>query len=131
MVAQSRAMIGPWLAANAPTRLAIRGFLHRRRGRLPYRAQLRYELGLRHLAHLKIEAQEIGIDQRGQLADVVLKQRLADLRLDLIAVDDCRHVGAILFGEFCVMLQVEEQLAYPIIRHRCSSAVASKARSES
>ena len=49
--------------------------------------QPRDELGLRHAADLEIEAQQIGIDQRRQRGDVVREQRLAKLRLDLVAVD--------------------------------------------
>jgi len=49
-----------------------------------HRAQLCYELRLRHSAHLKIKAQEIGVDERRKAGDIILKQRLANVRLDLI-----------------------------------------------
>jgi hypothetical protein len=35
------------------------------------RVQARDELGLRHAADLEVEAQQIGVDQRRDLADVV------------------------------------------------------------
>src|SRR3974390_150475 len=121
MVSQSRAMIGPWLAAKAPTSLAMGGLLHGMSARRVHGAQLRYELRLRHSAHLKIKAQEIGVDERRKAGDIVVKQRLANVRLDLVAVDDRAHVGAIFAGEPRIMMQVEEQLAYPIVRHGRSS----------
>src|SRR5262245_31214346 len=106
-------MIGPWLAAKTPTRSAM-GTL------FPFlqRMQARDELGLRHAADLEVEAQQIGVNQRRDLADIVLEQCLADVRLDLVAANDARHVGAIFSRQLRVVMQVEEQLAHPVIRHR-------------
>ena len=52
------------------------------------RMQARDEFVFRHAADLEIEAQQIGIDQGGDGADVILEQGLAQRRLDLIAVED-------------------------------------------
>src|SRR5712691_10818219 len=71
IVSQSRAMIGPWLAAKTPTRLAMGAFFL-----FLERVQARDEFVLRHAADLEIEAQQIGIDQRRERADVVCEQRL-------------------------------------------------------
>src|SRR5262245_8002139 len=113
IVSQSRAMIGPWLAANAPTRLAID---------LPFpcleRMQPRDKLAFRHAADLEIETHEIGVDQRRDLANVVLDERLADVRLDRVALEHGRHIGAILRRQLGIVLQIEEQLAHPVIGHR-------------
>src|SRR5271165_3058354 len=128
IVSQSRAIIGPWLAAKAPTSLAMGAPPHCMSARRAHRAQLCYEFGLRHSTYLKIEAQEIGIDERRKTGDVIVKQRLANVRLDLVAVDDSRHVGAILAGEHRIMVQVKEQLAYPVVRHRRSSLETNNAR---
>src|SRR5262249_56241457 len=91
MVSQSRAMIGPWLAANTPTRSAID---------LPFpgleRVQPCDELAFRHAADLEVEAQEVGVDQRRDLAYVVFDQRLADLRLDPPALHPAAHLPPIL-----------------------------------
>src|SRR5262249_3712312 len=120
ILSQSRAMIGPWLAANTPTRLAMGDTLL---GAFPAaipaieRMQPRDELCLRHAADLEIEAQQIGVDQRRDGADVVGEQRLADLRLDLIAVDHAGHIAAVLRRQLGIVLQFEEQLADPIVRH--------------
>src|SRR5436190_13870710 len=117
MVSQSRAMIGPWLAAKTPTSSAM--------GHLLFlglqRVQAGDELGLRHAADLEVEAQEIGVDQRRDRADVVVEQRLAQFRLDLVAADYSGHVDAILRRQLRVVLEVEEQLAHPIVRHRRAS----------
>src|SRR5262249_57150654 len=108
MVSQSRAMIGPWLAANTPTRSAID---------LPFpgleRVQPRDELTFRHAADLEVEAQEVGIDQRRDLAHVVLERGLADVGIDLVALEHGGHIGAILRRPLRIVLPIEEQLAHP------------------
>src|SRR5262245_18048862 len=106
-------MIGPWLAAKTPTRSAMGALF-------PFllRVQARDELGLRHAADLEVEAQQIGVDQRRDFADVVLEQGLADVRLDLVAADHARHGGAIFSRQLRVVVQIEEQLAHPVIAHR-------------
>src|SRR5262249_8188277 len=106
-------MIGPWLAAKTPTRSAIGTPLPS----LP-RVQARDDGGLRQAADLEVEAQQIGVDERRDLPDVALEQRLADVRLDLVAADDARHVGAIFSRQLRVVMQIEEQLAHPVIGHR-------------
>jgi hypothetical protein len=75
------------------------------------------EFRLRHAADLEIEPQQVGVDQRRDDADIVRQQRFADLRLDLVTVNDAAHVGAVLRGELRIVLQVEEQLAQPVVRH--------------
>src|SRR5262249_18885301 len=122
IVSQSRAMIGPWLAANAPTRLAMDALLGLER------VQPGDELVLRHAADLEIKAQQVGVDQRRERADVVLLQRLAELGLDRVALEHGRHVDAIFRRELRVVLQIEEQLAHLIIRHRRSLARFATAR---
>src|SRR5882757_3046595 len=104
ILSQSRAMIGPWLAAKTPTRLAMGVALL---ACFPLvaglfllglqRMQARNELGFRHAADLEVEAQQIGIDQRRDRADVVREQRFAQLRLDVVAIDHAGDVGAV-FG---------------------------------
>jgi len=83
--------------------------------------QPRDELAFRHAADLEVEAQEVGVDQRRDLAHVVLEQRLADVGVDLVALEHGGHIGAILRRQLRIVLQVEEQLAHPIIGH-CRSA---------
>src|SRR6266487_2852760 len=123
IVSQSRAMIGPWLAANAPTRLAID---------LPFpcleRMQTRDELAFRHAPDLEIETQEIGVDQRRDLAHVVFDERFSDVRLDRVALEHGRHIGAILRRQLGIVLQIEEQLTYRIIGHRPFRAVSTSSR---
>src|SRR6476661_6203937 len=104
MVSQSRAMIGPWLAAKTPTRSAMGALFPFVDG-----VQARDELGFRHAADLEVEPQQIGVHERRDRADVVFQQRLADLRFDFIARDDRGHVGAKLRCKLTVLLQVEEQ----------------------
>src|SRR5262249_13647428 len=119
MVSQSRAMIGPWLAAKTPTRSAID---------LPFpgleRVQPRDELAFRHAADLEVEAQEVGVDQRRDLAHVVLEQRLADVGVDLVALEHGGHIGDKRRRPLRIVLQVEEQLAPPIDSHYSSAAGA-------
>src|SRR5262249_41681033 len=122
MVSQSRAMIGPWLAANTPTSSAMCHLL----GRLCLqRIEPRYELALGHAADLEVEAQQIGVDQRRKRSDVVDEQRPSHVGLDRVAVDHAGHVGTIIRRQLGVLVQVEEQLAHPVVGHRWSSAVTS------
>src|ERR1700688_4701973 len=85
IVSQSRAMIGPWLAAKIPTSLAMADL--RRRGGAVHRVQSRHELVLRHAADLKIKTQQVGIDQRRQCGDVVVHEGATNVRLDPVALD--------------------------------------------
>src|SRR5262245_1373140 len=84
--------------------------------------QPRDELAFWHAADLEVEAQQIGVDQWSDLTDVVFEQRLANVRLDLVAREHGGHVGAIFCGELRILLQIEEQLAHPVIGHRRSGA---------
>src|SRR3954471_6386978 len=115
IVSQSRAMIGPWLAAKTPTRSAMGGLFPLLEG-----VQARHEFGLRHAADLEVESQQIGVDARRDRTDVVFEQRLADFRFDFITVDDGGHVGAELRGQLPIVLEIEKQLAKPVVRHRRS-----------
>src|SRR6476646_636560 len=115
IVSQTRAMIGPWLAAKTPTRSAMGALFAFLEG-----VQARDELGFRHAADLEVEPQEIGVDERRERGDVVFQQRLADVRPDFVAADDGGHVGTIFRCQLAVVLQVEEQFAHPVVGHRRS-----------
>src|SRR6185295_17199212 len=115
IVSQSRAMIGPWLAAKTPTRSAMGSLF-----RLLEGMQACHELGLWHSADLEVESQQIGVDARRDRTDVVFEQGFADFRFDFITADDGGHVGAELRGQLLIVLEIEKQLAQPVVRHRRS-----------
>src|SRR6185436_5519550 len=109
----SRTISGPWLAANAPTRLAI--------------VQLADELVILHAGGEEVVAQQIGIGARGQERHVVRGDRLLHALIERIARQHPVALGTEL-GAQRWRLQIEEQLAEPIVAHyrsrsHCSSAI--------
>src|SRR6516165_5387607 len=121
-------MSGGWHAANAPAKLAI-GMMRLGLDRLGpgspgfarlglERMQARHEFLLRHAADLKVKPQQISVHERSKDRDIVLDERLAHGRRDLIAIDHARHVHPEIRRKPCIVLQVEEQLAQPIVGHR-------------
>src|SRR6516162_2404929 len=79
--------------------------------------QARHEFLLRHAANLKIKPQQISVHQRSKDRDIVLAERLAHRGRDLVAVDHACHVPAEVRRELFIVLEVEEQLAQPIVGH--------------
>src|SRR5438477_4223835 len=88
----SRMMSGPWLAANAPTRLAI---------------QFPNELVVLHAGGEEVVAQKVRVGARGEERHVVLRDRIPDGRLERIARQHLVALGAEL-GRCRGRLQVEE-----------------------
>src|SRR5882672_8569095 len=111
---QPRTMSGAWLAAYTPTSLAMAGPSRRFGSGV---AHLFQELGLGHPGDHEIEAQQVGIDPRGEEDHVIALDRLAHLRLEGIAVQNLAPVGAVLFAERSGALEIEEELAQPIVSH--------------
>src|ERR1700730_5427300 len=115
-------MSGGWQAANAPAKLAIGvdrlGLDRLRLHRLGLEGmQARPGFFLRPAADLKVEPQQISVHQRSKHGDIVRKQRLAHRGRDLIAIDRARHVLAEVRRELFIVLQVENQLAQPVVGH--------------
>src|SRR5579871_57292 len=72
----SRAIIGPWLAANTPTRLAMMRCSLLRRLRARNFIEPADEFGVLHAADRVVEPQEIGVHMRCDSGNVVGLQRL-------------------------------------------------------
>src|SRR5947209_15534514 len=88
----SRMMSGPWLAANAPTRLAI---------------QPSYELIVLHAGGEEVVAQQVGVRSLREERRIVLGDRPPDARIQWIAGKKGSLVRPEL-GLQCRRLQVEE-----------------------
>src|SRR5437660_5602837 len=99
----SRMMSGPWLAANAPTRLAM--------------VQAPDELVVLHARGEEVVAQEIRIGARREKRHVVLGDRAPHALIERIAPEDLVARRAEL-GRRRWRLQVEEQLGEPIVAHQ-------------
>src|SRR4051812_33689760 len=111
---QPRTTSGAWLDAKTPASSAMAG---PRGGIGAGRAHLAEELRVGHAAHDEIEAQQIRVDPRGEERDVVLLHRGAHLGLQGIALQDLAAVGAVLGAQRRRALQVEEELAQPVVSH--------------
>src|SRR6267378_3815564 len=75
------------------------------------------EFGLGHAGDDEVEAQQIGIDPRGEEYHVIALGRLAHLGLQRIAVQDLLPAGAVLLAQWRGALKIEEKLAQPIVSH--------------
>src|SRR5882724_12580942 len=104
----SRMMSGPWLAANAPTRLAI---------------QLPHELVVLHPGGEEVVAQEIRVRARGEERHVVLGDCLLDALFKRVSRENGSPIGAEL-GRRGRRLQVEEKLREPVVAHLLPGVVA-------
>src|SRR5690348_16216808 len=111
---QPRTMSGAWLEANTPTSLAM---ARPRGGFRSGIADLLQELRLGHPDDDEVEPQQVGIDPRREEHHVVALDRLAHLGLQGIAVGDLRASGAILRAQGRGALEIEEQLAQPVVSH--------------
>src|SRR4051812_15768048 len=109
-----RTTSGAWLDAKTPASSAMTG---PRGGIGAGRAHLAEELRVGHAAHDEIEAQQIRVDPRREERHVVLLHRRAHLGLQGIAVQDFPAVGAVFGAERGRALQVEEELAQPVVSH--------------
>src|ERR687888_2035236 len=98
----SRMMSGPWLAANAPTKLAM--------------AQALDELVVLHAGSEKVIAQEIRIGARGEKRHVVLGNRALHALIERIAREHLFPLRAELRRRGG-RLQVEEELGEPVVAH--------------
>src|SRR5437660_3825257 len=98
----SRMMSGPWLAANAPTRLAM--------------VQAPDEFVVLHADGEEVVAQEIRIGARREERHVVLGDGALHALIERIAREDSFARRAEL-GRRRGRLQVEEELAQPIVAH--------------
>src|SRR5436190_8598263 len=90
----SRTMSGPWLAAKAPTRLAM--------------VQAADELVVLHAGGKEVVAQQIRISARGEERHVVLGERLLHAFIERVAGNDGVGIRAELGAEGG-RLQVEEE----------------------
>src|SRR5438094_9914502 len=95
-------MSGPWLAANAPTSLAM--------------VQTPDEFVVLHASGEEVVAQEIRIGARGEERHVVLGDGALHALIERIAREDLFARGAEL-GRRRGRLQVEEELTQPVVAH--------------
>src|SRR5213075_2339641 len=108
----SRMMSGPWLAANAPTRLAI---------------QSPDELIILHAGGEEVIAQEIGVRALGEERHIDPRDRVLDGRLERITRQHLVALGAEL-GRKRRRLQVEEELGEPVVAHRSGIPARDRSR---
>src|SRR5438067_10217656 len=101
-LSHSRTMSGPWLAAKAPTRLAI---------------QPPHELVVLHADGEEVVAQKVGVRALGEEGRVVLGDRLLHALVERIAREHGVAIGAELGGERR-LLQIEEELREPVVAHQ-------------
>src|SRR5919204_4901523 len=99
---QSRMMSGPWLAANAPTKLAM--------------VQAPDELLVLHAGGEEVIAQEIRIGARGEKRHVVLGDCALHALIERIAREHLLPLRAKLRRRDG-RLQIEEQLREPVVAH--------------
>src|SRR5882762_1904168 len=107
-------MSGAWLEANTPTSLAM---ARPRRRVGPGGPHFFQEVRLRHPGDHEIEPEQVGVDPRREKRDVVALDRSAHLGLQGIAVEDLLPVGAVFVAERSGTLEIEEELAQPIVSH--------------
>src|SRR5947208_11251024 len=98
----SRTMSGPWLAANAPTRLAM--------------VQAPDELVVLHAGGEKVVAQQIGVRPLRQKRHVMFGDRLLRALIQRIAREHLVALGAEFGGEGG-RLQIEKKLREPVVAH--------------
>src|SRR5438128_11317414 len=99
----SRTMSGPWLAAKAPTRLAM--------------VQSPDEFVVLHAGGEEVVAQEIRVGARREKRHVVLGNRFLHGFVERIARQHGGRVQAELIGERR-LLEVEEEFGEPVVTHR-------------
>src|SRR3981189_223599 len=75
------------------------------------------EIRLGHPGDHEIKPEEIRVDPRREERDVVALDRCPHLWLQRIAVEDLLPVGAVFLAERSGALQIEEELAQPIVSH--------------
>src|SRR3954470_16295861 len=97
----SRTMSGPWLAAKAPTRLAI---------------QPPHEFVVLHAHGEEVVAQEVGVGALGEEGRVVLGDRTLHALVQRVPGNDFLRIGAEIGCERR-LLQVEEKLREPVVAH--------------
>src|SRR5438128_11887896 len=98
----SRTMSGPWLAAKAPTRLAM--------------VQAPDELVVLHAGGEEVVAQEIRVGARREKRHIVLGERALHALVKRIAREHLVALGAEL-RDGGGRLQIEEELAEPVVAH--------------
>src|SRR5256885_13228083 len=111
---QPRMMSGAWLEANTPTSLAM---ARPRRSVGPGGPHLFQEIRLGHSRDHEIEPEQIRVDPPREERDVVALDRRPHLGLEGIAVEDLLPVGAVFAAERRGALEIEEELAEPVISH--------------
>src|SRR5579859_2937665 len=111
----SRMMSGPWLAAKAPTRLAI-GIAARTLARRTL-SEPPDEFIVLHAGGEEVVAQEIRVGARGEEGHVVLGDRLLDALLQRVPGENGLPIRAKL-GRSRGRLQVEEELREPVVAHQ-------------
>src|SRR5207244_8462344 len=99
----SRTISGPWLAAKAPTSLAM--------------VETPDELVVLHANGEEVVAQQIGIGTRGEERRIVLSDGLLHPLIDRITRQHLIAIGAELARQRR-RLQIAEQLAEPVIEPR-------------
>src|SRR5438874_1326284 len=107
-------MSGAWLEANTPARLAM---ARPRRRVGPGGPHFFQEIGLGHAGDHKIKPEEVRVDPGCEERDVVALDRRPHLGLQGIAVEDILPVGAVFVAERSGALEIEEELAQPIVSH--------------
>src|SRR6266508_2289282 len=107
-------MSGAWLDANTPTSSAMARSRRRCGPGGPHPFQ---ELRFRHAGNHEVEAQKIGVDARSEECDVVALDGGAHFGLQGIAVEDLPPIGPVFFAERSGTLEIEEELAQPVVSH--------------
>src|SRR5438477_5080915 len=105
----SRTMSGPWLAAKAPTRLAM--------------VQAPDELVVLHAGGEEVVAQQIWIGALGEKRHVVLGDRALHMLIQRVAREHLVALGAEFGGEGG-RLQIEEKLREPVVAHHSAFSPA-------
>src|SRR5712691_9088227 len=107
-------MSGAWLEANTPASLAM---ARPRRRVGPGGPHFFQEIRLGHSCDHEIEPEQVRVDPRREERDVVALNRGAHFGLQGIAVENLLPVGAVFVAERSGTLEIEEELAQPIVSH--------------